>query len=87
MPQTIAEQIQDGMAFWEKKVGLKPNVCYLGKYEAEQWDRECNKPDLVIGDAVQKHTVSLYKPQPIGITVIDVIIHRVTDRSYMGFGV
>jgi hypothetical protein len=37
MPQSIVEQITDGMELWEKAVGLKPNVCYLGKYEMEQW--------------------------------------------------
>jgi len=77
MPQTIVEQIQDGMAFWEKLVGLKPNVCYLGQYEAEQWDKQ--------DEAV---TAAFFKnPRSPDATTIDVIIHRVTDRSYMGFGV
>ena len=77
MPQTITEQIQDGMAFWEKKVGLKPNVCYLGQYEAEQWDKQD-----------QETSETFFKnPRSPDIIMVDIIIHRVTDRSYMGFGI
>ena len=80
----IVDQIQEGMMLWKKTVGIVPSTCYLGQDEAEQWDRECNKPDLVIGIKVFGDASTR---NHLEITSVDIDIRRVTDRSYMGFGV